>query len=141
MKESALYLLLLFLLTAGCLTQTYNTSLCTDILIGDLHYYINANSDNQNIVKDLNGSQLVYNLCKQVEVYCPYANAVVNASMVLTSPLNRTCIPFTQTSVGLIDQEDVSSGITVTYLAPNNQQIVINTTCMGGEGFGCPTVQ
>jgi hypothetical protein len=82
---------------------------------------------------------MVYNFCRQVEVYCPFANAVVTASMVVTSPLNRTCTPYRQTSVGLINQTDVSSGITVAYLSPNGQQIVINTACAGG-GIGCPTV-
>lgn len=66
MQSALLTPTLLFLLILSCLSQPYNTSLCTDIVIGDLHYYINANSNNLNIIDDTNGSTIVYNLCKQV---------------------------------------------------------------------------
>lgn len=59
--------------------------------------------------------------------------------MVITSPLNRTCTPYRQASVGLINETDVSSGITVTYLSSENQSIVINTPC-NGAGIACPAV-
>jgi hypothetical protein len=48
-----------------------NMSICTDIQISDLHYYINSNSNNHDIVT-INGSEIsTYNLCKEVEVHCP----------------------------------------------------------------------
>jgi hypothetical protein len=34
------------LMVITCSAQTLNTSLCTDIVIDDLHYYINSNSNN-----------------------------------------------------------------------------------------------
>lgn len=139
MQSALLAATLLLLLVLPTLSQSYNTSLCTDIVIGDLHYYINANSNNLNIVRETNDSSIIYNLCKQVEVYCPYLNAVITASMVLTSPANRTCTPYRQTAVGLINPTDVSSGITVTYLSSANQSVVINTPC-NGAGIGCPAV-
>lgn len=66
MQSALLTPTLLLLLTISSLSQTYNTSLCTDLVIGDLHYYINANSNNLNIIKETNASKIIYNLCKQV---------------------------------------------------------------------------
>jgi hypothetical protein len=66
MQSALLTPTLLLLLILPSLSLGYNTSLCTDIVIGDLHYYINANSNNLNIIKETNGSRIVYNLCKQV---------------------------------------------------------------------------
>lgn len=62
-----------------------NVSLCTDIQISDLHYYINSNSNNHNIVTK-NGSDIfTYNLCSVVEVHCPTTNSVIVASLVIVS--------------------------------------------------------
>lgn len=109
----------------GVRGETYNVSLCTDIKIGELHYYINSADDNANLEKVENGERIVYNLCKQVEVYCPYLNAVLNSSLILLSPSLKNCISYVQSSVALIDPNSVSSGILVTYstLSSSNQTI------------------
>ena len=114
-------------LVDGGLGQTYNASLCTDIVIGELHYYINAAEDNSNLERVENGERMVYNLCKQVEVYCPYLNAVLNASLILLSPSSKICITYVQSAVALIDPNSVSSGILVTYspLSSTNQSITM----------------
>lgn len=111
----------------GGLGETYNASLCTDIVIGELHYYINSAEDNANLEKVENGDRMVYNLCKQVEIYCPYLNAVLNASLILLSPSLKNCISYVQSSVALIDPNSVSSGILVTYspLSSSNQTITM----------------
>lgn len=109
----------------GVRGETYNVSLCTDIKIEELHYYINSADDNANLEKVENGERIVYNLCKQVEVYCPYLNAVLNSSLILLSPSLKNCISYVQSSVALIDPNSVSSGILVTYstLSSSNQTI------------------
>lgn len=132
-------ILLFLVLIIGCSSQAYNVSLCTDIVIGDLHYYINSASNNLNIVQQVNDTQMIYNLCKQVQVYCLYQNAVITASMVVISKVNKTCTPYVQTIVGLINQTVITSGIRVAYVSPKNETIIIDTPC-NGEGIACPAV-
>lgn len=131
MKTPFKFTLIFIILLTICSPQNYNTSLCTDIEIGNLHYYINSNSNNQNLINQINSTKIIYNLCKKVEVYCSYLNAVVTGSMVVINTDNNTCKSYTQSSVGLIDPNNISSGITVTYLSQQNESIVINTPCTG----------
>ncbi len=79
-------MLLVELWLLGGQSTVLNTSLCTDIEIDSLHYYINE-KDSDNNIQFANGSTLfTYNLCKQVEVYCSYQNTVLVASMVGVDP-------------------------------------------------------
>lgn len=77
-------------------SEALNMSLCTDIEIADLHYYINSNQNSQDIVTR-NGSEIsTYNLCKEVEVHCPSLNSVIVASLVIVNEINGTCHSYKQ---------------------------------------------
>lgn len=123
------------------IAEPYNASLCTDIVIGELHYYINADSNSKNIYQNLNNDVLVYNLCKSVEVYCPELNAVVTASLVSIDKNTNACKTYNQAEVRLLDSTNISSGISVIYssLSGDNQTVILNYTCNGS--VGCPSVE
>lgn len=69
----------------------YNQSICADIVINDLHYYINDAQNNINIQLNNANTIITYNLCKQVEIYCKYQNSIITASMVILDPTLQTC--------------------------------------------------
>ncbi len=96
-------------------TVPYNLSLCADIEVDDLHYYINSQQDNKDLTYKDNLSTVTYNLCKGVEVYCPQQNAIVNASLVAVNPADGSCVPYIQTGVTYLDGKDPKSGIKVLY--------------------------
>ena len=60
--------------------------------------------------------------------------------MVVISKATKTCTPYVQTSVSLINQTLVASGIRVAYVSAKNETIIIDTPC-NGEGIACPAVQ
>ena len=76
MKVPSLALLLTTSLVCSALTQinNHNQSLCTDIQINDLHYFINLQLDSADLQMTEGNTTITYNLCKHVEVYCPYQN-------------------------------------------------------------------
>jgi hypothetical protein len=85
MKKYVLCALWLLLSQMSAQSVAYNMSLCTDIVIDQLHYYINNNQNSQDIQYRNNDTIVTYNLCSQVEVYCSYLNAVLVASLVSTN--------------------------------------------------------
>lgn len=58
-----------------------------------------------------------YNLCRSVEVYCKYQNAIINASMVSVNSADGTCIAYTQFNISYLDDKEPISGIKVLYLS------------------------
>jgi len=146
MKTHLLCVLFSFLIVAT-VTQsaTYNKSLCTDIEIDQLHYYINSNQNSQDIQYQSNDTTVMYNLCSQVEVYCSYLNAVLVASLVVQNQTSKTCSPFIQTNITFINPLNGSQGIQVTYTPiwnqANIQPILLTYPCNSGNSVGCPSIE
>jgi hypothetical protein len=138
-------LLLSLLIAAWAQSTAYNSSLCTDIEIDQLHYYINANQNNQDIRYEKDNTIVIYNLCSQVEVYCSYLNTVLVASLVVQNQTSKTCIPFNQTNITFINPLNGSQGIQVTYTPiwsqVNITPISLSYPCNSGNSIGCPSIE
>ena len=63
---TSLAFLLVLVVTVSCQSQPYNLSLCADIEIDQLHYYINEAEDNSDLHLEKDQIHYTYNLCKQV---------------------------------------------------------------------------
>jgi hypothetical protein len=140
-------MMLLVLAVLGRAVGDYNQSLCADIAINQLHYFVNEQEDNADIWMGSSNSlnvAITYNLCKQVEVYCSYQNAVLVASLVIIDNDNMTCTAYQQSNVTYYQGEDYNSGIKVTYLpvvsGSTQPSYTISYPCNPATEEYCPTV-
>jgi hypothetical protein len=118
--------LLCLLLLIPALGVTYNSSLCADVEMGELHYFINAKHNNQDISYRSGNSTITYNLCRRVEVYCESLNAVVADSLVSVDAVKGSCLTYSQSSVEYLDSANVSKGIRVIYSSSDPNKTAIN---------------
>lgn len=123
----------------------YNSSLCADIEIDSLHYFINIQQANKDLSFTVNNTIFTYNLCNSVEVYCRSQNAVLSASMVLLNVSTDTCLTYVQSSITYIDNLTPKSGIKVKYLSlpvtNTSQQYYMYYACNSTHFVGCPKVE
>ena len=125
-------------------SASYNLSLCADIEIDSLHYYVNVAQDNKDLYLNSSSGDVTYNLCKSVEVYCKYQNAIINASMVAVNSVESTCTSYTQYNISYLDDKTPKSGIKVLYLSMpitnTSKKMYLYFSCNANVTIGCPSV-
>lgn len=143
-RETIFILLLASLYLVYAQSTSYNLSLCADMEVDTLHYYVNVAQDNKDLSFTKNTSTFTYNLCRGVEVHCKYQNAIINASMVSVSSVDGTCVPYKQFNISYLDDTKPTSGIKVLYLSTpitdKSQKIYLNFPCNDNVTIGCPSV-